>query len=213
MKRLSLFIFFITCIEVIYSQQNINNTYYFTSAKSGLVVRKNASKNSEKLYVLPYATRVTVVDNNGPTEKIGQYNAKWFKIVDNFNYSYAWVYSAFLESDLNKLDQNSFEVFVMNFFLNENERIKYIPKSIDYSIRTIEDEMTDTVSYKNLKFSHSDVLKLVKSFNMDEHSIRYEDNSKNECVLLGVGNGVRFVYKFTKQGKKWILLTIIDESM
>jgi hypothetical protein len=98
MKKILIIFALIYSFNFIYSDDIL-----IVTAIPNLILRENPTKNSEKILSIPFSSQVSILDRNGPEEKIGNIKSKWFKI--EFKDQVGWGFAGYLKTkeDFSKL--------------------------------------------------------------------------------------------------------------
>ncbi|HOT47338.1 MAG TPA: SH3 domain-containing protein [Spirochaetota bacterium] len=74
------------------SKQNGMNILYVTS-DNGLVLREKPNRQSKRIVVIPYNSRLQVIDGNGPTDTIDNNTGVWIKV--RYKDMSGWVFGGY----------------------------------------------------------------------------------------------------------------------
>jgi len=72
-----------------------DSPYLYVSALDGLVLRSGASASTDKLCLLPYGSRLKLIEE-GPKQTIGEERDSWFRV--SFETLEGWVFGAFADT-------------------------------------------------------------------------------------------------------------------
>ena len=105
MKKILLTLYFLFYIILLLNSKS--NNYAYVTSESGLVLRSNATTKSKKITIIPYNSRVEIINDNGPKETIYGISSRWYKI--NFKDKTGWVFGGFLKIPDKKENKNEID--------------------------------------------------------------------------------------------------------
>lgn len=98
MKKILIIFALIYSFNFIYSDDIL-----IVTAIPNLILREKPTTISDRIFSIPFSSQVSILDRNGPEEKIGNIKSKWFKI--EFKDQVGWGFAGYLKpkEDFNKL--------------------------------------------------------------------------------------------------------------
>ncbi|MCB1189712.1 MAG: SH3 domain-containing protein [Leptospiraceae bacterium] len=120
------------------------------NAKSGLVMRERPGQNYKKIAIIPYDSKVMILDHTGPNDEFEGIKGSWVKV--DYNGKQGWVFSGFLKTDTLTADNAMAIVSAAWFHL---EKSKTMCSEFDYfpggGIRSFYCHILSFISYADFQ--------------------------------------------------------------
>lgn len=129
------------------------NNEYIVIPKSGLILRSEPNRNSDKLELIPENSNLIILEKDNKVEKIGNSESNWYLV--EYNGKKGWIFGAYIRENLDIISSNCNEETYLKPQLmkatTENNKIKTmkIHENSNYEVGAYSIKSESKILFKN----------------------------------------------------------------